>query len=150
MEKEENRLDNNTQEFNFKSIDYRDESYSVRDISDAQQQRKERRDLEYEASQERKERRRRINRNRRIVLAIIAIIIIGFLGLVGNNILALNRLKQEKAEKEKELEKLRYQQEALTEELEQVNSDEYIEQQARSDLHMIRPGETLYIFEDRD
>ena len=142
-------MNNEPNKFNFKSIDYHDDSYSVRDISDAQQQRKERREKEYEEARQRKERRRRINRNRRIVLALAFIIIIGFLALVGNNIINLTKLNQEKAIKEEELQKLKNQQEALSQELEQVNTDEYIEQQARSDLHMIRPGETLYIFEDR-
>jgi len=143
-------LNKDTQDFNFKSIDYHDDSYSVRDISDAQQQRKERRDREREGVLAQRERRRRITRNRRIVLAIILIVILGFLALVGNNILALSKLIQQKAEKEAELAKLQQEQEALSQELEQVNTDEYVEQQARSDLHMIRPGETLYVFEDKD
>ena len=44
-----------------------------------------------------------------------------------------------------QLEELEKRRSELENELLMVNSDEYVEQQARSQLHMIKPGEVLYI-----
>ena len=131
-------------------MDIYEESYTARDISNAQKERKARREVETAAANAKRERRRRITRNRRIATALVLIAIIGFLALIGNNVLNLFQLRAEKAAREAELATLENRVGALSEELEQVNSDEYVEQQARSDLHMIRPGETLYIFEKKE
>lgn len=131
-------------------MDIYEESYTARDISNAQKERKARREVETAAANAKREKRRRITRNRRIATALVLIAIIGFLALIGNNVLNLFQLRAEKAAREAELATLENRVGALSEELEQVNSDEYVEQQARSDLHMIRPGETLYIFEQKE
>ena len=54
-------------------------------------------------------------------------------------------LTQERTRVQAQLEQLEKRRSELENELLQVNSDEYVEQQARSQLHMIRPGEVLYI-----
>lgn len=140
---------------NSKATDYQfntgiieQESYTSRDISDAQRARKKKRDEETQAAKIRKERRRKVTRQRRLVLAVIIVAVVGFLALVGSNVVNLFNLRSVKAEKEAELAQLEQEKDGLSQELEQVNSDEYVEQQARSELHMIRPGETLYVFED--
>ena len=46
---------------------------------------------------------------------------------------------------EQKLEELEESINRLNEELQRVTSDEYIEQQAREQLKMIYPGETLYV-----
>ncbi len=55
------------------------------------------------------------------------------------------KLQREKAEAQARLDELKIKIELLQNELERVTSDEYIEQQARTHLKMIYPGETLYI-----
>jgi cell division protein DivIC len=54
-------------------------------------------------------------------------------------------LKKEKAAAEARLEELQEKLDQLEDELTRVTSDEYIEQQARTQQKMIFPGETLYI-----
>ena len=54
-------------------------------------------------------------------------------------------LTQERARVQAQLDELEKRRSELENELLMVNSDEYVEQQARSQLHMIRPGEVLYI-----
>ena len=54
-------------------------------------------------------------------------------------------LTQERARVQAQLDELEKRRSELENELLMVNSDEYVEQQARSQLHMIKPGEVLYI-----
>lgn len=83
---------------------------------------------------------------RRLIYSGIFIIIIAIIGFSIYNIISL---KIEQARATAELESLIQEKESLTEELSQVDSREYIEQQARQELRMILPGETLYILIDR-
>ena len=73
----------------------------------------------------------------------VVVVAAGF--LVGRSIVDIIRLRREKAEAEARLEALKVRIELLESELQRVTSDEYIEQQARSQVRMIFPGETLYI-----
>ena len=73
------------------------------------------------------------------------VLVIGLLigiGLVVKNIVSLSIEKRELMEKNSELTDKR---DELTAELENVNDLDYIEEQARKLLHMIKPGEILYI-----
>ena len=54
-------------------------------------------------------------------------------------------LTQERARVQAQLDELEKRRSELENELLMVKSDEYVEQQARSQLHMIKPGEVLYI-----
>ena len=89
--------------------------------------------------------RRAVRAITRILLVVTICVVIGLLSKSIYNIFAL---QTEKKEKEAELEALQNQ--ILKDEdiLEQVNSDEYVEQQARSELKMIKEGEVLYIVRD--
>ncbi|MCQ2565950.1 MAG: septum formation initiator family protein [Clostridia bacterium] len=88
--------------------------------------------------------RKRRNRRRLVVLAIF-IILCAVIGLVGKSVVNLVQLESEKKAREAELETLQQQIEKDEATLKEVNSDEYIEQQARSELRMIKEGEVLYI-----
>jgi len=59
-------------------------------------------------------------------------------------------LIEEKAAVEKQLDSLKYKTESLREELSMVESDEYVEQQARSELRMVYPGEMIYVLQEND
>ena len=54
-------------------------------------------------------------------------------------------LHKEKQETQAELDALVQKQNALENELSQLDNEEYIEQEARSELHMIFPGEIMYV-----
>lgn len=88
--------------------------------------------------------RKRRNRRRLVILAIFIVLCV-VIGLVGKSVVNLVQLESEKKAREAELEALQQEIEKDEATLKQVNSDEYIEQQARSELRMIKEGEILYI-----
>ncbi|HPR23640.1 MAG TPA: septum formation initiator family protein [Bacillota bacterium] len=91
-----------------------------------------------------KRKKKRLWRRTLIYMGIICIIVL-FAGLSVYKIIDLkleeNRLEGQKQELIKEQKKLK-------EELKNVNDPEYIEQQARKQLKLIMPGETLYVLPD--
>lgn len=97
--------------------------------------------------------RRRIAKRRRYALITTAVILF-VAALVTSSGLKLWRLSVEKKEAQAALDSLTEKEAALQNELTQLESEEYIEREARAELHMIFPGETLYIIpldsEDKD
>jgi cell division protein DivIC len=92
------------------------------------------------------------SRKRKRIMVYIAVIIllIAVLAIPVHRIVSLkieeNHLKAEQKE-------LQQQKKELKEDLQKVNDPEYIEQQARKQLNLVKPGETLYVLpnsEDKD
>lgn len=75
------------------------------------------------------------------MLGIVAVLLIG-IGIVVKNIIGLSLEKKALEQQNAELTDRR---DDLTAELQNVNDLDYIEEQARKILHMIKPGEVLYI-----
>ena len=121
------------------------ESMSSREIRLAQEERRKRRKVESEKSAASKARRKAVARRRRIVMALLVLIGVFVVLTVGRSVVTLIELESEKAETQHKLAQLERQQGSLEEELLQVNTDEYVEQQARSELKMVKPGEILYL-----
>ena len=84
-------------------------------------------------------------KSRRKVLLIAVLVLIVLAALFGRNTYQIIQLSNEKKIQEQKLEELEESINRLNEELQRVTSDEYIEQQAREQLKMIYPGETLYV-----
>ena len=84
-------------------------------------------------------------KSRRKVLLIAVLVLIVLAALFGRNTYQIVQLSKEKKAQEQKLEELEESINRLNEELNRVTSDEYIEQQAREQLKMIYPGETLYV-----
>lgn len=84
---------------------------------------------------------------RRMVYVVIAGAILITIGLSAFNIVSLTIEKRELQEQQMLLMKTR---DELKYELENVDSPEYIEQQARTYLRLIKPGEVLYIMPKDD
>ena len=77
---------------------------------------------------------------------IITILIVALFGtFTVRSVQRMVALTRERAMVQAQLEELEKRRSELENELLMVNSDEYVEQQARSQLHMIKPGEVLYI-----
>lgn len=93
-----------------------------------------------------KKKRVRVNRIR-IVLTVIGIILVTVLALSIKNIFDL---RAEQAELERENKLLTTEKKDLKQELKNVNDLEYIEEQARIQLKLIRPGEILYILDEEN
>ena len=70
--------------------------------------------------------------------------------LMGKTIMNLINLSVDRDEREATLKSLeqKIEQDEIT--LKQVNSDEYVEQQARDKLRMIKEGETMYVIRDSE
>ncbi len=79
----------------------------------------------------------------RFALMLLALAIVAVIVVVQG--LKLANLKIEKRNAEKQLDNLTQKKEQLQAELQELDSDEYVENAARSELHMIREGEVLYI-----
>lgn len=99
--------------------------------------------------QERRKTRKKIRINRgRMAMTVIVIFLIAVLGMSVKNIFVL---QSEKRALTAEKEALLLEKESLQDELKNVSDTEYIEEQARIQLKLIKPGEILYILEnDKD
>ena len=128
--------------------DYFKEDILENAISTRQRERRQRREAQIRRKEQQEKRSAeaavRARRRRRLFFAAVIVVVIAAI-LVGRTIIDIFRLQREKAEAESKLEELKVKIELLENELERVTSDEYIEQQARTHLKMIYPGETLYI-----
>ena len=128
--------------------DYFKEDILENAISTRQRERSERReDLRARKEQQMKRAEQaaaRAKQRRRLFLVLLAVLVVAGV-LVGSSLVRIIALQKEKAEAQARLDELKQRIELLESELTRVTSDEYIEQQARTHLKMIYPGETLYI-----
>ena len=126
-------------------------SDKVIDIEQARTDRRNRRKLEQEKKANRSKRfspepqseRKANQKNRKTLVycgAILLIVVI--LGFSIFNVYSVRREYEKTLAKHEELLKTK---EDLQNELEQVNEPDYIEQQAREQLKMVKPGEIMYI-----
>ena len=97
-------------------------------------------------------RKKTVKRKRRIVRALTRLLVLVtvcvVIGLLGKSVVNIISLQNEKHQREEELQSLKDEISKDQDILQQVNSDEYIEQQARSELKMIKEGEILYVVRD--
>ena len=89
-------------------------------------------------------RAKRAKSRRKTVLALILVLAIAA-AFTARAVQKMVALTQERTRVQAQLDELEKRRSELENELLMVNSDEYVEQQARSQLHMIKPGEVLYI-----
>ncbi|MDY2959861.1 MAG: cell division protein FtsL [Hornefia sp.] len=97
---------------------------------------------------DRRERRRkkkkiRLNIGRLIVVAIVVILV----GVTSFSVKKIVNLKMEQNQLKSEQTSLKEKKEKLEDELKHIDSESYIEEQARKQLNMIKPGEILYMIE---
>lgn len=99
--------------------------------------------------QERRKTRKKVRINHgRMAMTVIVILLIAVLGMSVKNIFVL---QAEKKALTAEKEALLLEKESLQDELKNVSDAEYVEEQARIQLKLIKPGEILYILEnDKD
>ena len=91
-----------------------------------------------------KKKKMKINRGRLILTAIVLVLI----AVVGMSVKNIFDLRAEQEELKEQKKNLLQEEQSLKEELKNVNDLDYIEEQARIQLRMIKPGEILYITED--
>lgn len=126
----------------------------VIDIEEARQSRKQKREeaaeKKYKVRKTKSvitERQAGKKARRRMVYFVIALFIIGIITVSAFHVISL---KLTEARTMKEQQELLDQKAKLEKIYSQVNSPEYIEQQARQQLKMIRPGEILYVLPEKE
>ena len=93
--------------------------------------------------EEKQSARKRVKKNRRrLIYTAIMLIIVAVIGLSIYNIITLH---VEKSQLEAKNAALMAEREKLQNEIKNVDNPEYIEQQAREQLRLIKPGEILYV-----
>lgn len=96
------------------------------------------------ADRKRKKKKTRINPSRMTLTLIIAFLLCAS----GASVHTVVRLQNEQDRLKAKNAQLKTQRSELQEELKSVNTDSYIVQQARTQLHMIKPGEVVYVLKD--
>ena len=90
--------------------------------------------------------RKRVKYNRtRMALTVIVTVLIAVVGVSVKNIFSL---RMEQKELQAANSQLTAEKASLKDELKNVNDEEYIEEQARIQLKLIKPGEVLYILNE--
>lgn len=121
------------------------------DINAARQERKEKREEELRRQQEKSEKagakRSPRSAKRRLIFCAVFVLVAA---LVISSVYNLVKLKVEQDRVAGELEALRQEKAELEAELLRVDDPDYIEQQARELLHMIYPGEVLYLIKESE
>lgn len=64
------------------------------------------------------------------------------------SIINIISLKKEQYDVQKQQEELKKEKKQLEKELDNINDPENLEEQARNQLRLVKPGETLYMFSD--
>ncbi len=106
---------------------------------------KEEEKLRYAASQKTRGKMAiRRSRNRRRLLVVV--IAVSLIGVITFSLLNVISLKKEQREVLQQAEQLQQEKEQLEKELSEINDPKNIEQQARDQLRLIKPGEKLYMF----
>lgn len=103
--------------------------------------------IDSQSREQKRKKKLKIVNMKRFVASVIIVILIACVGMSGINIIKLTSQRNRLQEQNAELVKLK---EDLTAEIEFINSAEYIEQQARKDLKMIKENELLFIVSDED
>ena len=116
------------------------------DSSDEQRERREvrRKKLEDKTKVKDPAREKRA-KNRRKTLLVLVLLVLVAAAWTARSVQRMVALSQERAAVQAQVDELEKRRSELENELLMVNSDEYVEQQVRSQLHMIKPGEVLYI-----
>ena len=90
--------------------------------------------------------RKKVNYTKIVVCAVV-IILIAYFGMSAIKIVNLSKEKEEVAAYNQELLQNK---ENLQLKLDNINSADYIESQARRDLKLVKPNELLFIFSEKD
>lgn len=88
---------------------------------------------------------RRQKNRRRLLTGLIVVCIIAVVSFSVINIISLKKEQHDVLAQQEQLEKEKKQ---LQKELDNINDPENLEEQARNQLRLIKPGETLYMFPD--
>ena len=132
-----------------RSSQFKDTSQVI-DIDEARRKRQEKRKKQQQRTKQEKPAPKRavrasIKAGRRKKNITYAVIVLCIIAAIGASILNIVSLKSEYKEAEKQNQQLTEQKKELEKQLQDSKKDEYIEEEARKQLRMVNPGETVYI-----
>ena len=99
-------------------------------------------DVKTEVKEQRKPKKKVVLNVKRFVMSAIIVVFVVSVGVSGFKLVALQREYNQLAKRQEELKQLK---ETLTAELKYVDSNEYIEQQARKSLKLVKDNEILFL-----
>lgn len=102
--------------------------------------------MDARAEERRRNRIRRLN-HLRIAIFIVVIVLFVVVTMSIKNVLDLTLEQHELKQENQELQEKKA---ALEKEFENINDKNYIEEQAREQLNMVKPGEIVYILEEEE
>ena len=136
-----------------RSSEFRNNSQVI-DMEEARRRRQEKRRSEQRKSEEREREAARRNtrgkmairrsRNRRRLMT--GLIVMFVIALISFSVINIISLKKEQHDMKEQKQELLDEKDELTKELENANDLENIEEQARDQLRLIKPGEKIYVF----
>lgn len=138
-----------------RSTEYRNNSRVI-DMDEARRQRQEKRQAEQARKEEKEIRakkrntrgKRAIRKSRRRKSLIRIAVVAGILLVVFLLVVNIITLKKEQHDVMKEHDRLKEQKEELQQEIKDAGNAENVEDEARDQLRLVKPGETLYLFPD--
>ena len=104
-------------------------------------------DKRAEAREQRKKKKKVVLNVKRFAMTMIIALVIVSVGISGFKMISLHREYNQLAQKQEELLALK---ESLSSELKYVDSKEYIEQQARKSLKLVKDNEILFILQEKN
>lgn len=133
-----------------RSRDFKNSSQVI-DIEEARKKRHEKRSKNRtKAFAEQEQRRQKAGKGKNRKALVYLIIIVVMLSVAGASIYNILSLKQEQKALLEEQQRLKKQRQELQEELKHLEDPDYIEEQARTQLRLVMPGESIYVFSDED
>lgn len=138
-----------------RSTEYRNNSRVI-DMDEARRQRQEKRQAEQARKEEKETRakkrntrgKRAIRRSKRRKSLIRIAVVVGILLVVFLLVVNIITLKKEQHDVLEEHDRLKEQKEELQQEIKDAGNAENVEDEARDQLRLVKPGETLYLFPD--
>ena len=133
-----------------RSSQFKDTSQVI-DIEEARKRRQEKREKQQKRMRQQtetpaeKKARARVKAGRRRKIMIYAVIIICIIAAVSTSIIQIVKLKAEYKEAEQINRQLQQQKEDLEQQVKDSDEKKFIEEEAREQLRMVKPGETVYI-----
>jgi cell division protein FtsB len=134
-----------------RSSQFKDTSQVI-DIEEARRKRQEKRqkqqkhrDLQEQLTQQKRAARSRVKAGRRKKVMTYAVVILCIIAAIGASIWNIIVLKADYNEAKAVNQQLTEEKNALKEQLENSDKDKFIEDEARLQLRMVKPGETVYI-----
>ena len=135
-----------------RSSQFKDSSQVI-DIQEARKKRQEKRSRQKEKAARLEEMKKRpvrasIKAAKRRRIVIVIVIMLAFALAIGSSVMNIVKLKGEQQAALEEQKQLKQEKQELEQQLKNSDDPEYIEEKAREQLRLVKPGEKIYVVPD--